>query len=356
MFQDSDFKGESVRLPSQTVRLGESIGKGSEGEVYHVRGDDTSVVKVFWEDSRDRKADKIRAMVNNPLKNSTYVEGEVQSIIWPEAVVTDTGGEFLGYQMPYKDLDSAKNAFEYTLTELDWESSAPEHRYNVAHNLAVMVAAIHDEGHAIGDFNHDNILIDEDGFVTLIDCDAFHITDSNIAYPDDTYYPRYAPPERRGGDSLATVQEADRFCLGVHVFQFLMEGIHPYLAQGPKSVDGSMEDKLRGNKFPYVYSGYEPIDSAPDYSTLPKSIRELFKRCFSEVGKNHMPAGLDLEHDRPSPLHWMKAFETRTDSENDPDNQTAGRNPIWERWEIRETDAPNGRSTKKSDLWDEWEI
>ncbi|WP_167768569.1 hypothetical protein [Haloarcula amylovorans] len=263
-------------------------------------------------------------MLGNVPDDQSSAQAGKRSIIWPEDVVTGMGGEFLGYQMPYKDLDSAKNAFEYTLTELDWESSAPEHRYNVAHNLAVMVAAIHDEGHAIGDFNHDNILIDEDGFVTLIDCDAFHITDGNTAYPDKTYYPRYAPPEGRGGDSLAAVQEADRFCLGVHIFQFLMEGMHPYLAQGPESVDGSMEDKLRGNKFPYVYSGYEPIDSAPDYSTLPKTIRELFKRCFSEVGKNKKTKDTDVraETNRPDPGEWIRILEDPggdigTDSEGD---------------------------------------
>ncbi|WP_135305428.1 protein kinase domain-containing protein [Haloarcula amylovorans] len=305
---EDDFEGRKVRVGDTLVSVGQKIGSGSQGAVYRLAGNDNSILKIFNDQTRDKKVVKVRTMIDNEPKDSTYAHQGDWSIIWPQAVVEDpNSGVFLGYEMPYKDLNTAKNAFEYAMTELDWQSSKEEHRYRVASNLAILVAAIHNEGHAIGDFHHDNILIYEDGSVTLIDCDTLHITDDNTAYPDETYYPRYAPPERRGGTSLTAVQEADWFGLGVHIFQFLMEGFHPYFAQGPESVDGSMEDSIEGNRFPYdaEKTGIRPPPAAPDYEQLPVDIRQLFSESF-----RHTPEKSNWDSpNRPCPIDWIEVFD-----------------------------------------------
>lgn len=305
--ETSKWTGETLTAGDSRIEVSELIGSGAQGAVYALSGDADRVVKIFNRERRGNKRAKIRAMIENDPSHGR--------IVWPQAIVEHgTNDEFLGYTMSRIDLDSAANAFEYSMTEMDWDSSDSEQRSSVCQNLAVMVNAIHREGHAIGDFNHDNILIDEQQQVSLIDCDGFHITDGSATYPDDTYYPRYAPPEGRGGGELSNVREADRFSLGVHIFQMLMEGFHPYHAQGTNAVDGSMEDKLKGNKFPYVdYAGFDPIDRAPsiaEYERLPEEVQDLFRRCFTESGKNQSE-GVVLGHtspDRPEPEEWIGAL------------------------------------------------
>lgn len=337
---EGSHSGNEVNVDGTILTVSKKIDSGKEGVVYEIKNIDDHVLKIFYEEKRSEKNKKISAMIANDPNQS--------AIIWPQAVVKDSNSDaFLGYKMEYQDLNTAKNAFEYTMTQLDWDSTEKSHRYKVAENLAIMVDAIHDEGHAIGDFNHDNILIDDNGEVTLIDCDGFHITNGNDTFPDDTYYPRYAPPEGRGGNRLSSVREADRFCLGVHIFQILMEGFHPYHAKGDKAKDGNMEDKLKNNKFPYVdYEGYYPIDSAPsvdEYETeLTEKIQSLFKRCFTESGKHKAAEDIATETNRPDPGEWREALSDAVDT-GASDNSTPG--PIV----VRPDSGSSGGSSSTND-------
>jgi len=314
--------GMDVSVEGTTLTVSDKIDSGNEGAVYKIKNTEDEVFKIFNDEKRSDKKRKITAMIANDPNHP--------AIIWPQAVVKDANtGAFLGYQMKYKDLDTAQNAFEYTMTQLSWDSTEKSHRYTVAKNLAIMVSAIHNEGHAIGDFNHDNILIDNNGQITLIDCDGFHITDGDIEFPDDTYYPRYAPPEGRGGNTISNVKEADRFCLGVHIFQFLMEGFHPYHAKGPNAENGNMEDKLKNNKFPYVdYEGYNPIDSAPSVDDYEKKmtdeIQSLFRRCFTESGKHKATENIATETNRPNPKEWEEALSNFRETGDSPEEGTSG--------------------------------
>ncbi len=346
------FESESVRLDREPVVVGEMIGTGAEGSVYRIEGQPNQVVKIFKANRRNTKAAKVSAMVDNDPNHD--------GILWPQRTArTADGSEFLGYQMAYKPHDTAKNALEYTMTELGWETSQSDQRHRIASRLAALVEAIHDEGHGIGDFNHDNILIDQEGEVFLIDCDGYHITGDTQSFADDTYYPRYSPPEGRGGDDINSVQKADRFCLGIHVFQFLMEGFHPYLAKGSQAIEGSMEDKLRSNKFPYVYDGYEPIDQAPateEYlREIPQYLQKRFKQCFTEAGKNI--AGDQTI--RPGPSEWILPYTEPaksptpgpTDTTPPPDGDRS-RSP-WQDWSI--TENPDSSDGESDDMWDNWD-
>jgi len=320
-------EGKSV-IVSEKVRLGNELGSGSESTVYQVEGSST-VAKIFDEEYRDEKTDKIWAMIDSPPDDPTYDSQGVRSIFWPEAVVSDTSGSVLGYKMPYRELANTKNAFRYATTELAWDESRKSERYTTALNLARVVEAIHREGHAIGNFNHDNILV-ENSHVSLIDCDAFHITGDSTEYPNKTYHPRYSLPGKRGG-TVQKVQQNDRFSLGVHIFQFLMEGNHPYQAQGDDAEEGSWEDTIQENPFPYAYDGpqhIEPHEQAPSdhgYNQLPKQIRELFERCFNETEEGHT--------NRPKPEEWITALTEYTsvtgqDQDEEADDEDDSLEPV----------------------------
>ncbi|WP_338740517.1 hypothetical protein [Haloplanus salilacus] len=295
----TDFEGDHVVVGSEEATLGERLGIGVEGSVYALPGSD-EVVKVFEEERRSEKADKVRAMIANPPTDTTHLQSDVRSIVWPTGVVEDRSGSFLGYTMPRVDLDQYKDAHRYAREDLRWADSDPERRYATAHNLAIVVDAIHEQDHAIGDLNHGDILVD-DRYVTLIDCDAFHISGEDGAYGGDTYLPRYAPLEGRG-DSLDAAREADRFGLGVHIFQLLMEGFHPFQAQGRWAQSGGFADMIENNPFPYEDpepDEVEPHDDAPDYDRLPENVRDLFADCFD---------GKACGWIRPSPDDWIVAL------------------------------------------------
>jgi DNA-binding helix-hairpin-helix protein with protein kinase domain len=350
----ADFEGEKVTIGSKTATISDEIDSGTEGIVYKITEFDDSVIKVFYKDRRNRKAEKIQAMIpNNPNHDA---------IIWPEKIVWDYDtGKFIGYMMPFKDLNPAKNALHYTLTELKWEQSEKQHRHRVASNLATMVREIHEEGHAIGDFNHDNILIDPNGQVTLIDCDGYHITDGDDLYQDDTYYPRYSPPEGRGENTLSDVQAADRFCLGVHIFQFLMNGYHPYLAQGDEAKDGDMEDKIAHNKFPYVYSNYQPIDEAPSVEEyeeeVPKYLRILFKQCFTQAGKDASISDVigETKSSRPKIPEWIRPYEQKDNSAGSSWDTAQEDDDQHSNTELENKGSSTGSNVDENSIFSNWD-
>lgn len=294
-----DFTGKPVNSGSGTIRIGTSVGTGAEGTVYRVKHSDSEVVKIFEKQKRNKKNGKVQAMIANKPTDPTYERSnsDTRSIVWPTAIVEDPDTEeFLGYTMPYKDLADHKNACRYARENLRWNASNPKNRYKTALNLVRVIQAIHEQGHAIGDLNHQNILIN-DGYVSVIDCDGFHISSAQkqSIYPDETFFPRYAPPEGRA-DTIKNVKLGDRFGIAVHLFQLLMEGFHPFQGQGPSAAGGRYRDMIKHNKFIYSSSlsqGVNPHSQAPDYERLPADIRDLFLRCFdagkTESNKNNRP-------------------------------------------------------------------
>ena len=294
------------------VDLGEELDSGAEGSVYRVQGSSWDVVKVFNQDKRHEKTGKVQAMINNSPTDPPHDQGDMWSIIWPTEIVKDPSSDsFLGYEMPYKNVDQAKNAHRYARENLNWDRSSEADRVRTALNLALVVRAIHHEGHAMGDLNHQNILI-KDEHVSLIGCDAFHIEGEYETYGNDTFFPRYMPPEGRG-KALSAVRLGDRFGLGVHIFQLLMEGFHPYQAKGPDAESGDYATMIREHPFPYDAdnSGIRPHEEAPDYDQLPKDIRHLFTECFK--------ASVGPKVDRPTPEEWVEAL-TSLSSELGPDH------------------------------------
>lgn len=301
MVENDEFKWKPVRNPTGTFSLGEVLGRGAEGTVYHL----SKAVKIFRDDIREMKAAKVKVMVENLPVASTHEGKVVRIFLWPEAVIEDPETEeFLGYLMQYKDLTDVKSALEYAITELRWAGSKAEHRLRVARHMAGVVHALHKQGHAFGDLNHANFLINEDGGIMCVDCDRFWIQSENETYPGDTFSPRYGPPDGLR-DTLAEVQQADRFGLAVHIFQLLMEGFHPFLAQGSEAEDGDWADMIEANPFPYNTADTEirPPDEAPDYNQLPAEVKQLFEQSFRSV-----PDEKDKE--RPDPEEWIEAINS----------------------------------------------
>jgi hypothetical protein len=288
-------EGTTVQVSGVSETVGEQLDEGAEGEIYSLKGDSSSVIKIFYESDRATKANKVKAMIQETPDDPA---DDFHSIVWPQAIV-ENSGDFLGYSMPRLDLSEWTKALVYAM-KISPNSSLKE-RLRPAYNLAYMVYKIQDQGHALGDFNHENIFV-KDGNISLIDCDGFHIKANGIVYEGDTFKKRYSPPEKRPPE-LEEVKVADRFCLGVHIFQLLMDGYHPYHAKGSNAEGGDWGVKIAQNSFPYTDSaaGFEPPEPGlqQKYDNLPQEIQDLFQDCFSESSTRFGWA-------RPSAVEWVR--------------------------------------------------
>jgi hypothetical protein len=300
-----------------SLQIDEQIERGDGGTVYSINWPNATAVKILDKETRDES--RVQAMLNNTPSDPAYRQRGIRSLAWPTAILNDRPtGAFCGYAMPHDDSSNPTPALEYARGALAWDRSAERDRYKTALNLAVAVKAIHDEGHAIGDFDHGNILV-EDGFVMLIDCERFHISGESSSYPCRGYPPRYVTPERRG-DTLTDAQRADKFALAIHIFQFLLEGTHPYRTQGSDTADTNWSEIIDETSFPYANSkGHlEPVPGVQQkYNQLPTTVRTLFERCFDSISENTLQSC-------PEPRKWITTLksEFKSKSPGDSDRHT----------------------------------
>lgn len=301
---DQDLESQIFETDNEKVIMGPSLGSGAEGAVFKLKHNNDHVAKIFEPDIRDSKEGKIRAMLQNAPNDPTKNETGIRSLVWPEELLfSKSAGEFVGYLMPYKNVEDHLNIRRYARKKLDWSQKPDEGVYAIGYNLVVAVKNIHNQGHALGDMNHQNIFVNDNGYVSLIDCDGFQIQGSSKTYRESLQFQRYAPPEGRG-KTLQDVRLSDRFGLGVHIFQLLMHGFHPFQAKGSEAVVNNIRQMIVENEFVYGNpqpGEMEPHSAAPEYEKLPSEVRELFNNCFS--------GGKDIyKSSRPTPEEWERCF------------------------------------------------
>src|SRR5262249_31054372 len=98
----------------------------------------------------------------------------------------------------------------------------------VAQNLAFMTARLHHQRLVIGDFSSNNVVVDRDGFITVLDCDSIDFTDPDTGehFPCLMRTADYCAPELLNG-APATVA-SDDFALAVLIYQLITCGNHPF--------------------------------------------------------------------------------------------------------------------------------
>lgn len=332
----TDFHGVQVRTSSgEQVSLNKEIGAGKEGTVY---SDESYAFKIYNPDKRgdDRLEQKIRIMIENPLGEQTT--DSHQWFGWPKELVFYRD-IFVGYKMPLINMAEFENIRTHVRSELSGHPPVSEARIKLARNLTTIVSLVHKQGHAIGDFNYENILV-KDSRITMIDCDAYSInSDSGQDFHGSTIFDRTVPPEGRPEDSMQQAQLADNFNLAKWLFRILTDNRNPYQAKGELAATGSLLDMMQKNPFPYWNvkdNLIEPTAGGAEYDDFPPEIKLLFESVFLG-GKFH-------PYKRPSPEVWKKILERRYRSKTD---NTV---PARERIEIDETAIKGTQSGNPSDF------
>ena len=216
--------------------VGDFVNRGGEGEIYRVQGDASLVIKIYNDrkmqptqyvpDMRSHLEKKLQIMVQYPV--SCYNAQNKLCIAWPQDVVYDNY-KFVGYVMPFvttdkKIYDACREAARLQMfPNYTWHYAVI-----IALNLSWTVNNIHQNNYCIGDFNPNNILVDERGNVTLIDADSFDIVDPKRgnSYKCMVGVQEMLAPELQGRGNLQSpkvrfTKETDNFSLAIHIFNLL---------------------------------------------------------------------------------------------------------------------------------------
>jgi len=290
---------------------GKLINDGGEGYIYEVPGSPHLLVKEFKEaDSSgspivtEELVKKLKYMCDNPPE-ALVARGEVA---WPSELIYDEAGKLKGFYMPRLDFHEHINrAYSYVHPLHDEEGyklvPSINSKISIAINLCSAINELHRKGYVVGDLNHHNIGVNYNtGKICIMDCDSFHITDNfGIIYRTNVIMAGYLAPEiidhckveRAVGrpHTLDVVRlptftkESDLFCLAVHIFKLLMNGVDPF--RGIKSdAIGSTASPFLGNEAierdSYVFKpGNKPSALfCPPAESLPPEILSLFNRVF----------------------------------------------------------------------------
>ena len=299
-----------------SIRADNLLGSGGEGSIYSLDELPDHVAKVYHNPG-DAIRSKLELMVANP-PTMPDTGGHV-SITWPldtlcEDPSRDTSS-VVGYLMHRLSASRQLNqCFNPAARKRVASHYTYKHLCAIAINLAIVVNAVHDGNYVIGDINESNFLVDDNGFVTLIDTDSFQVIDQSdgTVHRSPVGKPEYTPPDLQGMAFRDTDrnQYHDRFGLGVLIFQLLLEGRHPYTGRYTgQGEPPATEDNIASGYFLHSESRAVPLVEGPGYlpfDTLDGPLQESFRLCFDSGHDNGLV--------RPTPRQWEDAITASVQS------------------------------------------
>jgi DNA-binding helix-hairpin-helix protein with protein kinase domain len=271
-----------------------AIGKsGGAGEVFAIEGDPRHVVKLYHSTIRGAQlahyARKIRWMLRNkpelPQIPSQY--SDIVQLAWPVAQAKK-GPAFAGFVMERIDFDRTME-LDYLLTRRQAAQEGFEADFGklltVCYNLACLIDCLHARRIAVVDLKPINLKVyKSELYVSILDCDGFHIFSEGFVSEAPQVTPEYLAPEFQ--ERAVTHPAAqDRFALATIIFRLLNYGIHPYagIATGRQPYPTELAGRIKLGLYPYGRVPGNGVRAAPAsvHESLPDGIRELFDRAFT---------------------------------------------------------------------------
>lgn len=366
-------------LRGQQYTITDHIKSGGEGGVYNTNFPeyvaklyDTSKANV---NSRMAELEKkLTYMCCNPIP--TRIPDGTVIVTWPWDVLY-RNGKFAGYIMP--KVSGAKPIYMLNRGGRQANEVIPGYNWKtavlVAVNLANIVEFLHSRNVVIGDMNSDNLLVYPNGFVVVIDTDSFDITDnaSNVHYKCSVGTEEFLPPELQGRNlgrgNVCFTKHTDEFALAVHIFQLLMNNMHPFNARVITDYKQSLPENNQNHNIvagncPFVrkIDGCEIPLGAPDMNALlPDYLVQDFKRTFDYQLDLNDPSYMDklrrYEENRTPAADWHRHLEqlardpNLVQCQNNPEHYylaSRGRCELCEAKKIIGKNTNNNNLNKKS--------
>jgi DNA-binding helix-hairpin-helix protein with protein kinase domain len=298
-----------VVLNGTVVKLAdEPLKGGGQAAVYPVLDHNEAVVKLYREPpgaAQERRLERMLTMA--PLGGRPTHETQPPELAWPTALARDCGGDFLGYAMPrFGEPEHVQLVGLFTRSlrmrlfpgRGDWKFLL-----GVSWNLAFMTARLHHEKLVIGDFSSNNVVVDQAGFVTFLDCDSIAFTDPTTGeyFPCLMHTADYSAPERQKGGPASP--ESDNFALAVLIYQLLTGGNHPFGGVPHESdSDATVKDNIAAS-CSYVVRPESVVvpRTVVDPLVLPPALLGLARRAFGP--------GVDDPAARPTAQEWLRVLD-----------------------------------------------
>lgn len=322
--------------------------KGGQGGLHKItsRSINTPLVaKVYFDAiSASRHANKSNKKIANMQKRLEYMVNHnpfakspdyiKRAFTWPVDTIFDVNGYFIGYLMPL-----IENSIKLTklssgiVLKSQWDKFNISHPYSlntrlkVCYNIAQALEELHkSKTYTVVDLKTDNLLLTDNGFVTIIDMDSIQISQNRkVLFNANAHTPEFSPPElhlkKLDFASNYVNQSWDNYCFGIIAYLILLN-VHPFMGITHKTNINisSFDNYLSNGYFPQGKHKNELSISAPhsNFSTLlSPELQKLFMRCFEDGHKN--------PDRRPSIEEWRKALMSEI-KRNEPKKISAGIN------------------------------
>lgn len=293
-----------------TLEVGDLLGKGSQGQVFLVRGGVLPAPHALKWYFPTQATEGQRSTIQTLSSQGPPKIYAGRRFIWPLDLVTATGQEEFGYLMPRID------THRFTTLREIWSKArrAPNRgaMCEISYQLANSYRALHLDGYCYRDISDGNIMFDPLTGDTLI-CDNDNIgvtSESGTAQVWGTW--EYMAPEVARREATPSA-DTDLHSLAVLLFRFWMWFHHPL--HGAKEYNTMCWDdparlELYGKNPVFIFDPEDDSNRVPDdpdyrgvkrmWSLCPKPLKELFTRAFTK--------GLQNPHHRVTEAEWQAAF------------------------------------------------
>ena len=288
--------GDEILIDSQSgmnrMVLAERIGEGGEGSVYAIS--ECQVVKIFdAEHITQHREEKIKLLASRGFTEP--------GICFPQAVVRNLSGDFVGYMMPKaKGKEFSKAIFSPRRFRKEFPNWTKIDLVDVAISFLEKVAYLHSLNIVLGDINPKNLLVDKDKNVWIIDADSWQLD----GYPCPVGTEMFGAPSvigRRYPEFLRSMED-ERFAVATMLFMVLITGQFPYARSGS---DGDIVRLIMEGNFAFQYEANSNQDQPAGnwkfmWSHVQKPLKGLFWNTFHCRG--------DRYSNRPTDEEWLDAF------------------------------------------------
>jgi len=290
-------KGQSERV--KLIAIGKS---GGAGEVFTIEDKPGYVAKLYHSTIAGAQLaqyeKKIRWMIHN-RPELPQIPSEYKSIVqlaWPVALVVKQSS-FVGFVMEKIDFDRTME-LDYLLTRRQAMGEGFDVDFGklvtVCYNLASLLTCLHSKKIAVVDLKPINLKVyKSELYVSILDCDGFHIYSDRFVSEAPQVTPEYLAPEFHER-AVTHPEMQDWFALSTIIFRLLNYGIHPYagIAAGHYSYPTELAGRIKFGLYPYGKSPHKKVRAAPAsvHESFPDNIRELFDRSFSPMGNGRASA------------------------------------------------------------------
>ena len=281
---------------SEQVTLDATGKSGGAGEIFSIDSKPGFVAKIYHAATSQAHLAQYRRKIQWMVDNKPalpQVPAEYQDVVqlaWPEALILRQS-RFVGFAM-------RKIAFDRTL-ELDYllnRRQAAQEGFDadygklvtVSFNLASIIHCLHDKRIAIVDLKPMNVKVYKaELYVSILDCDGFHIATDEFRSDAPQVTPEYLAPEFQD-KAVAYPEAQDRFALATIIFRLLNYGIHPFtgVASDHHNYPPELAGRIKQGLYPYGKVAHKSVRKVPAsvHEAFPDSLRELFDRAFASSG------------------------------------------------------------------------